>query len=77
MVFFASLREVIGTHSVEVYATNMAELFESLASLLGDDAVRALQVKNVRMAVNQELVAPDVEIRPGDEIAFLPPVTGG
>lgn len=77
VVFFASLREAIGTHSVEVYATNVAELFESLTSLLGNDAVRALKVKNVRLAVNQELVVHDAEIKPGDEIAFLPPVTGG
>jgi molybdopterin synthase sulfur carrier subunit len=31
----------------------------------------------VRVAVNHELVAADAPVREGDEIALLPPVTGG
>ena len=31
----------------------------------------------VRVAVNHELVAADAPVRDGDEIALLPPVTGG
>ncbi|MBM3565330.1 MAG: molybdopterin converting factor subunit 1 [Alphaproteobacteria bacterium] len=31
----------------------------------------------VRVAVNQEYVKLDHPVRPGDEVAFFPPVTGG
>jgi molybdopterin synthase sulfur carrier subunit len=31
----------------------------------------------IRIAVNQEYVDLDYPIKPGDEIAFFPPVTGG
>jgi molybdopterin synthase sulfur carrier subunit len=31
----------------------------------------------VRVAVNQEYVALDHPVRPGDEVALFPPVTGG
>jgi molybdopterin synthase sulfur carrier subunit len=31
----------------------------------------------IRIAVNQEYVDFDHPIKPGDEIAFFPPVTGG
>jgi molybdopterin converting factor subunit 1 len=31
----------------------------------------------VRIAVNQELARGDAPVRSGDEIAFLPPVSGG
>jgi|TARA_B110000459_G_C16159208_1_gene294366 molybdopterin synthase sulfur carrier subunit len=31
----------------------------------------------IRIAVNQEYVDLDHPIKPGDEIAFFPPVTGG
>ena len=31
----------------------------------------------VRTAVNQEFAGDDTPVRPGDEIAFFPPVTGG
>jgi molybdopterin converting factor small subunit len=29
------------------------------------------------MAVNQDMVQPTARIKPGDEVAFFPPVTGG
>ncbi len=31
----------------------------------------------VRCAVNQDFAGPDAAVKPGDEIAFFPPVTGG
>jgi molybdopterin synthase sulfur carrier subunit len=31
----------------------------------------------VRCAVNQDHVPEDAPLRPGDEVAFFPPVTGG
>ncbi|GGF45504.1 molybdopterin synthase sulfur carrier subunit [Aliidongia dinghuensis] len=31
----------------------------------------------VRVAVNQDYVGPDHPVRPGDEVALFPPVTGG
>lgn len=35
------------------------------------------EMRAVRAAVNQEYVGLDHPIRPGDEIAFFPPMTGG
>ena len=34
-------------------------------------------ISNMRIAVNQEYVDIDHPVKPGDEIAFFPPVTGG
>jgi molybdopterin synthase sulfur carrier subunit len=31
----------------------------------------------VRIAINQEVAALDSELAPGDEVAFLPPISGG
>jgi molybdopterin converting factor small subunit len=31
----------------------------------------------VTAAVNQDMVKPGAAIKPGDEVAFFPPVTGG
>ena len=33
--------------------------------------------KNLRVAVNQQMVGLDAAVKAGDEIAFFPPVTGG
>ena len=32
---------------------------------------------SLRVAINQTLVEPDHLVQPGDELAFLPPFTGG
>ncbi|SBO44161.1 MoaD/ThiS family protein [Cyanobium sp. NIES-981] len=31
----------------------------------------------VRVAVNQQFAPPDQPLHPGDELAFLPPISGG
>ncbi|KEF41591.1 MAG: hypothetical protein ER33_10480 [Cyanobium sp. CACIAM 14] len=31
----------------------------------------------IRVAVNHAFAAPDTPLAPGDEVAFLPPITGG
>ena len=80
VLFFASLRDEIGTGELEVTlaeATGLAEFIAGLGEDLPAEALAALRAENVRIAVNQELVAADRPIRPGDEVAFLPPVTGG
>lgn len=33
--------------------------------------------ESIRVAVNHRFVSPDSVLRPGDELAFLPPITGG
>jgi molybdopterin converting factor small subunit len=29
------------------------------------------------VAINQHFATPDTPLKPGDELAFLPPITGG
>ena len=64
---------------IQLEAGNLAELMTSIQTHLTTDAIKALTAENVRIAVNQSLL--DSGINPvfadGDEIAFLPPVTGG
>ena len=53
---------------------------------LGSEAISAAQLwrqlglgslEGISIAVNQELVDADQMLKPGDELAFLPPFTGG
>lgn len=62
-----------------VAATRMTEVFAQLRQTLSETAMTALTAENVRVAVNQALVEQldAVELKEGDEVAFLPPVTGG
>jgi molybdopterin synthase sulfur carrier subunit len=34
-------------------------------------------ISNVRIAINQQFAQPDTPLHPGDELAFLPPISGG
>lgn len=80
VLFFASLKEAVGMSetvvSLDAPASREA-LLGSLREVLGESGYRALTAENVRLAVNQELVAGPAVIEPGDEVAFMPPVTGG
>ncbi|HVB13660.1 MAG TPA: molybdenum cofactor biosynthesis protein MoaE [Candidatus Dormibacteraeota bacterium] len=74
---FASLRELAGTPDVELELTG-ADSVESCWSRLcelvvGLDAWRG----SVRPARNLQYVAWDEAVVGGDELAFLPPVSGG
>ncbi|MEQ8860158.1 MAG: MoaD/ThiS family protein [Pseudomonadales bacterium] len=78
--FFASLREAAGVGSMRLAlpeAAGFDALLEALAAQLPAQAVAALRAENVRLARNQELLQPPFVLADGDELAFLPPVTGG
>lgn len=77
--FFASLREALGHESLQCQVPNgcsLAQLLRELDRQLGE-ASTALRAENVRVAVNQSLVSTELALNAGDEVAFLPPVTGG
>ncbi|MCP9791319.1 molybdopterin converting factor subunit 1 [Vulcanococcus limneticus] len=71
---FASLRERAGwdARRIELAAGTTPEgLWRQLG--LGDGAIPA----TVRVAVNQAFADPHQPLAPGDELAFLPPISGG
>lgn len=77
VLFFASLREQIGTGELTLKAGNLAELFAQIEIQLGNQALQTLKADNIRIAVNQDLIDSETTLSEGDEVAFLPPVTGG
>jgi len=52
-------------------------LLEPLRRLVDDAAFTALSAANVRIAVNREFVEGSCTLQDGDEVAFMPPITGG
>ena len=75
--FFASLREDLGRAELELAAASVADLLDALRAELGAD-MAAIEQENVRIAVNQDLIDDfNQPLAAGDEVAFLPPVTGG
>jgi sulfur-carrier protein len=72
---FASLRELAGGPSVEAEAETVGELLDALGARYGPEFERVMGVGTVVVdgaTVNREHV-----LRPDDEVALLPPVSGG
>ena len=79
VLYFAGLREQLGTsgEDLDVSTTTVAALRAQLMSRGGAWQSALAQGKALRVAVNQEMAQPSTPVKPGDEIAFFPPVTGG
>ena len=81
LVFFARLREDLGTGAEQLTlppgVSTVAGLRAHLAERGGSWAAALAQGKAIRVAVNQEMAQPGTPVKPGDEVAFFPPVTGG
>ena len=80
VLYFASLREVLGTASESIALPVPATVTALIAVLRarGDSWFDALGPdKRWRVAVNQEMAAMDTTLHAGDEVAIFPPVTGG
>jgi len=81
VLYFAWLRERVGTAEESISlpdaVATVAELIEYLANLDQRHAAAFKDRKTVRCAVNQEFADMATLLRPGDEVAFFPPVTGG
>jgi molybdopterin synthase sulfur carrier subunit len=81
LLFFASLRESLGLSREQVAlpagTATVASLVEALRSR-GEGWSDAFALgKPWRVAVNQRMADLATPVKPGDEVAFFPPVTGG
>jgi sulfur-carrier protein len=81
VLYFAWLRAKtgIGEEAVAPPAavTDVAGLIAFLKTLSPGHTAAFENLAVVRVAVNQDYVGLDAPVKPGDEVAFFPPVTGG
>jgi molybdopterin synthase catalytic subunit/molybdopterin converting factor small subunit len=66
---FAGLRERAGCSSREIEAATVADVWQALG--LGEEP------EGLLYAVNREYAEPERELHDGDEVALIPPVSGG
>jgi molybdopterin converting factor subunit 1 len=81
ILYFAWLRERVGLGEEAVTLPDGVDTVGALVGWLrgcsaGHEAAFA-HAATVRCAVNQDFATPEAAVRPGDEVAFFPPVTGG
>jgi molybdopterin synthase sulfur carrier subunit len=75
ILYFASLRDAAGCDAEQVESAHA-----DARSLYGELRARhglALSAERIRLAVNGEFAPWDRALLDGDEVAFLPPMSGG
>ena len=77
--YFASLRSIAGKEEErldlgnETTVQKLSELLAKTTPQIGE----MIQGKKILVSVNQDVAALDTVIHDGDEVAFLPPFSGG
>jgi molybdopterin synthase sulfur carrier subunit len=80
VLYFAWLRERVGTAAEEIDPAGARTARELIERLRGEDPRYAnafADIASVRVAVDQQMGDLDTPIAEAREIAFFPPVTGG
>ena len=73
--YFASIREALGRRADVLDVPDGSTVAQVWQRLLADHPRLAEQ--RYRPAVNQEYVTESTTLRDGDEVVFIPPVSGG
>lgn len=74
---FARLREIVGAPDVRVVVPESATVLDAWTSLAERFPQLAAYAGSVSCAVNEDYARMTAALKDGDEVAFLPPVSGG
>ena len=77
--YFASLRDIAEKEEDNLDIENPITI-DQLSDIISKTAPKMgaiIREKKVMISVNQEMVSADTIIHDGDEVAFLPPFSGG
>lgn len=75
--FFSILRDRFRTSEREVEIESPKEAREIFCDLFDDRGLAEQMIRSIRFAVNCEYVPAETLVKAGDELAFIPPVSGG
>lgn len=77
LLFFASCRDIVGQREMDFELSSNATVGE-LKRLLGERYARLAAIAGtLSLAVNAEYANDATVLSHGDEVAFIPPVSGG
>jgi molybdopterin converting factor subunit 1 len=77
VLFFAQLKDATKCDSIELPLPSPLNAERLWAELLKHFPALVNHRKSVRLARNSEYAAPDAQFSDADEIALIPPVSGG
>ncbi len=77
VLFFAAARELAGCTEAELDAPAGCSASGALDLLLARYPLLAPLRPSLQVAVNQRYAAPDTQLSENDELALIPPISGG
>ncbi|HEY0786999.1 MAG TPA: molybdopterin converting factor subunit 1 [Thermoanaerobaculia bacterium] len=77
LLLFAALRDIVGTDEMTVELEDGATPAALWSTLRSKHERLASYLAPPLVAVNQSYAEPSTALRDGDEVAFIPPVSGG
>ena len=82
ILLFGITKDIVGDSSLTILeenslSKNLPKNVGELRNLLIDDYPEFKELSSLKIAVNKEFVDDDLEINSSDEIAIIPPVSGG
>lgn len=77
ILFFGMLKDIIGKASDEIDLPDGASVADVLKRYESQIPRFKQSLGSLAMAVNQQYAGPDTKLRADDEVALLPPVSGG
>jgi molybdopterin synthase sulfur carrier subunit len=77
VLFFGRLKEIVGRAEESMECDEGASVEDLFAQYVARYPELAKYRTSLVASCNQEFVAWDAPVRSGDEVAFLPPVSGG
>mmetsp|Transcript_10299 Transcript_10299/g.21492 ORF Transcript_10299/g.21492 Transcript_10299/m.21492 type:complete len:82 (+) Transcript_10299:388-633(+) len=77
ILFFARAREIVGQPEIELTLADGADTEAMIAEVVKLYPPLGDVISNIVIAVNQEYLEGKMSLKDRDEIAFIPPISGG
>mmetsp|Transcript_24372 Transcript_24372/g.33573 ORF Transcript_24372/g.33573 Transcript_24372/m.33573 type:complete len:83 (+) Transcript_24372:382-630(+) len=77
VLFFARVREIVGASEINLELGSGANTNDLVNVLVQKYPKLGEIIPKIVLALNQEYVIDTLELKEGDEIALIPPISGG
>ena len=75
--FYAQLRDLVGTRELDIDLLEGATVHDLLAEIYAQQPALRPHDKSILIGAGVEFVDRNYQLKPGQEIAIMPPVQGG
>jgi MoaD family protein len=75
--FYAQLQDLVGTRELDIDLAEGATVRDLLSEIYAQQPALRPHDKSILVGVGVEFVDRNYELKPGEEIAIMPPVQGG